>query len=322
MPAILTHDFFGRDVCEDVSQLLSFRSIDETDAFLLGNQGPDPLFYLIVNPAMSDWAKLGNLMHSKRTASLLLAMREACDLLQGRDRAVARAYVAGFACHWQLDSTVHPLVYYWQYGLTSVGVEGLDESSGSYVHAEIERDYDEMVLYAHTGRTVEHYRPHERVLTASQHVLEIIDSLYSYSAQRVYRLAAEPTVYSSGVRAFRLCQAVLDSPEGYKRSIVGGLERAVTGSPYSIVCAMSHRARAEATSDFDNREHYEWANPATGEKSTESFQDIYARASKQALTTVSELILTPDPDLNDVRGICSDTNFSGEPSYPEDEYSW
>ena len=46
MPAILTHDFFGQDVYAAHSHVIG-KSIDEKDAFLLGNQGPDPLFYLV-----------------------------------------------------------------------------------------------------------------------------------------------------------------------------------------------------------------------------------------------------------------------------------
>ena len=48
MPAILTHDFFGQDVYAAHSHVIG-KSIDEKDAFLLGNQGPDPLFYLVLS---------------------------------------------------------------------------------------------------------------------------------------------------------------------------------------------------------------------------------------------------------------------------------
>ena len=180
MPAILTHDLFGRGVLEDVTDLLGLRSVGERDAFLLGNQGPDPLFYLVVDPLMHKWSPLGNALHGCDPAALLVAMREAALRLEGHERQLARAYVAGFACHWLLDSTMHPFVYWWQNGITSAGVPGLDESAGSRVHAEIERDFDEMALYALTGKTVERWRPHERVLQASRDVLAAVDKVYFY----------------------------------------------------------------------------------------------------------------------------------------------
>ena len=66
MPAILTHDLFGRESLDEVRDLLGFRTDDETDAFLLGNQGPDPLFYLVIDPLMRKWSPLGSAMHAAR----------------------------------------------------------------------------------------------------------------------------------------------------------------------------------------------------------------------------------------------------------------
>lgn len=40
MPALITHDFFGRDVYDRLYTFIG-GSRDEADAFLLGNQGPD-----------------------------------------------------------------------------------------------------------------------------------------------------------------------------------------------------------------------------------------------------------------------------------------
>ena len=74
MPAILTHDLFGQGVLEDVTSLLKVRSAAERDAFLLGNQGPDPLFYLVVDPLMHKWSPLGGALHDTSGATVLLAL--------------------------------------------------------------------------------------------------------------------------------------------------------------------------------------------------------------------------------------------------------
>ena len=76
MPAILTHDLFGQGVLEDVTSLLKVRSVAERDAFLLGNQGPDPLFYLVVDPLMHKWSTLGNALHDTSGATVLLATHD------------------------------------------------------------------------------------------------------------------------------------------------------------------------------------------------------------------------------------------------------
>lgn len=321
MPAILTHDLFGRGVLEDAADLLGFRSIDERDAFLLSNQGPDPLFYLVIDPLMHKWGPLGNAMHATNSADLLLAMREAALRLEGQERQVARAYVAGFACHWLLDSTMHPFVYYWQNGLTSAGVPGLDKSAGSRVHAEVERDFDEMVLFSLTGRTVERWRPHERTLTASARTLAAIDKVYFYMALWIYGRAIDPRTFSTAVREFRLVQRVFDSPAGRKRAVLGTAERLFTRSPFSLVCSMSHRSRPEDTSDFDNREHAAWENPFTHEVSHASFWDLFDSAHARALPVIDEL-LSDGFDIDAARELTGSLNFEGAPTAPGEAPKW
>ncbi len=51
MPALITHDAFGRDVYGRLHAFVG-GTRDEADAFLLGNQGPDPLFYAVLNPRL------------------------------------------------------------------------------------------------------------------------------------------------------------------------------------------------------------------------------------------------------------------------------
>ena len=322
MPAILTHDLFGRGLVEDVTQLLGLRSLDERDAFLLGNQGPDPLFYLVADPLMRKWRPLGNSMHDGSSAELLLALREAYRRLDGHDHQVARAYVAGFVCHWLLDSTVHPLVYWWQNGLTSAGVPGLDESAGSRVHAEIERDLDEAVLFSLTGRTVERWVPHERTLSATRTTLAAIDKLYFYVALWVYDRPIDPRTFSTAVVEFRLAQRLFDSPRGTKRQVLGTIERLATRSPFSLVCSMSHRARPEETSDFDNRVHDEWENPFTGERSRASFWDLWESARERALPTIDALLLADDLDLPASRALTRDLNFEGAVVGARETLAW
>lgn len=321
MPAILTHDLFGRGVLQDVSSLLGLRTAEERDAFLLGNQGPDPLFYLAIDPLMHKWSSLGNAMHETSPARLLLAMREAAWRLDGRERQLARAYVAGFACHWLLDSTVHPLVYFWQGGLTRAGVPGLDESAAPRVHAEVERDLDEATLYRLTGRTVARWVPHERALAASRAVLAAVDKVYFYMALWVFGRAVDPRTFSVAVREFRLVQRVFDSPGGEKRRVLGALERAVTRAPFSLVESMSHRDRASEVSDFDNREHRGWENPFTHERSRDSFWDLCEAARARALPVIDELI-NGAPDLADARRITGDVNFEGAVTPPSEASGW
>ena len=134
MPAIITHDTFGQD-----AYARHFSSIggtkDEAEAFLLGNQGPDPLFYSIANPLLSSVHRLGNIMHKEKPNEILVAFKQAIDALDEADRSVGRAYALGFLGHYVLDSTMHPLVYFHEFQLCDAGEPGLSRADGNEVHA-------------------------------------------------------------------------------------------------------------------------------------------------------------------------------------------
>lgn len=310
MPGLITHDCFGRGVIDDAARLVGFDSADERDAFLLGNQGPDPLFFLTAHPLMAKWVRLGSYMHDERPAALLLAMKEAAERLEGRERELARAYVAGFICHWQLDSLMHPLVYHWEYNLCDAGVPGLGADAGHQVHAEVERDFDEMVLHVLMGRTAKTFRPYEKILRASKAVLNAVDKVYFYAALWVYDLPIDPRTYSDGVHCNRLVQRVIRSATGCKRVAIGALERLLTRSSHSLLQALSLRNRVADTSDFDNREHHVWSNPRTGQTSTASFWDLYEQAQGQVLYTLAE-VFSPEFDLAAAHKVTGDVNFEG-----------
>ncbi|MBQ9621089.1 MAG: zinc dependent phospholipase C family protein, partial [Atopobiaceae bacterium] len=164
MPSVLTHDFFGRDVYGAVGTELGFTTTDEMDAFLLGNQGPDPLFYLVLNPLFDKSSHVGTLMHDEKPSELLLAMRTAIEGLDGDVRRICRAYAAGFLCHYLLDRTTHPFIFAQQNAICASSASGLGEELGGTVHANIEREIDEMMLYRKRSCTVAEYNPCIEVL--------------------------------------------------------------------------------------------------------------------------------------------------------------
>ena len=315
MPAILTHDFFGRDAADTVSSQVNLMSKDARDAFMLGNQGPDPLFYLLIDPRIDKQSRVGDLMHHARPAKLLASLRDALSMLTKSERAVGDAYAAGFVCHYLLDSSMHPLVFAEQYRICDVGVDGLGPKDGSIVHAEIERDLDEMVLYEKTRQTVANYRPYREVLHASDAVLAIIDKLYFYMNLWTYSRTLELDTYTHAVKSFRVMQRVFYSPKGRKSKTIGVVERVGRKGGYSLVRAMSHHARPSADSSFANQDHHEWTNPFTGATSTESFWDLYEEALGRVFDAEA-LFFSDEFDEQAAQRLTGNLNFSGMPVDP------
>ncbi len=310
MPAILTHDFFGRDVL-DAFGTMENSTLDERDAFLLGNQGPDPLFFLAINPAMHSLHKLGSRMHKEHTNDLVVALRRSLDILDDDERPVGEAYAQGFLGHLALDSRMHPLVYSTQFALCDAGIDGLSRSDGREIHAEIERELDEMVLTAKRHQTVRDYPAVDNTLEARPEVLAIIQKLYAYLALSVYGIQIPTSTFPTAVECYRITLAAMHSPFGVKRMLAMMAERQVRA--HSFFGAMAHKAQLIEDSWFANSAHETWTNPFTGETHTLSFWDIYQEAIDAAADSIERFgrrTFTED----DARAITRDVNFSGEPT--------
>lgn len=139
MPAVYAHCRFGEELISYLPPSFQKGLAPYMDAFRLGTQGPDILFYhkpLKSNPLR----KKGVDMHHKTGKSFFL--RQAKRLLtenlvkkEGEgyipDSADA-AYIAGFLCHFLLDVRLHPTVYETQ----ATGV----------AHGKIESELDKYML--------------------------------------------------------------------------------------------------------------------------------------------------------------------------------
>ncbi len=313
MPAMLTHDQFGQDAFGTAINTVPLYTPDERNAFLLGNQGPDPLFYLLIVPPMDEFRVLGSDMHHVPPSKLFVSMRQAMDALPEKDQGIGRAYLAGFTCHYLLDRAVHPFVYFWERGICQAGVSGLNTNDSGEVHAEIERDLDEMVLFTKHNQTIETYKPYIEVLRGSDKMLDVVGNLY-FDAVVSEVADGEPTankVFPLAVSCFRLVQRAFWSPRGGKTAAFARMEGLLHSSRYSLVRAMSHRPRAELTSSFDNCARKPWRDPFSGEIRTESFWYLY-NAALDEVAIVLPLVFEDGFDLEAASVLTRGLNFCGE----------
>ena len=275
MPAVITHDLFGKDVYDELHGAQE-RPYEEYEAFLLGNQGPDVLYFCALSPTLADAAKLGSQMHRCDPTSLIAAFRDAAADLVEEVRPLGMAYAAGFVCHYALDASLHPFVYAQEAALTGAGVTGLDDSDAHEVHAEIESELDVLALSAKTGCTIAEFVPAQNILRADARVLEVVSCLYKRVASQLFGKTISKDAFAKGVKNYRSALSALYSPTGVKRSVLGRLEKLVRR--HSFLQAMSHRNELLTTSPFENREHATWTDPGTGAVRHESFWDLYDAA--------------------------------------------
>lgn len=103
MPAMYAHLRFGQEVTKQLPTSLQTLIHSYQDAFTIGLQGPDILFFF--QPYKKNKInQLGNAMH-KQTATTFLTY--AIAQLEENDSEQAHAYLLGFLCHFILDSACH-----------------------------------------------------------------------------------------------------------------------------------------------------------------------------------------------------------------------
>lgn len=132
-------------------------------AFILGANGPDPLFcYQMYNPfRINNLSRLGGVMHNEKTALFLK------NLFTLAQTDAQKDYCLGFLCHYALDSIIHPYVNYvtGAYGLPfnipgghgyfesaldsriSRQLTGQDAASPDYYCPQISRMHLEQIAY-------------------------------------------------------------------------------------------------------------------------------------------------------------------------------
>ena len=106
MPAAYAHYTFGRRVLEELNIELRENINNNIELFHIGLHGPDILFYY--KPLKSNEInKLGHEIH-RISADSFFERARAIISVSGDERA--SAYVAGFICHYMLDSQCHPYI--------------------------------------------------------------------------------------------------------------------------------------------------------------------------------------------------------------------
>ena len=280
MPAIIAHHLFGEEAYASLAPLVG-ETAESRNAFLLGNQGPDPLFCLKALPSSANYRAVGTAMHAERPGALLATFHR--HFVERADGSLPlKAYACGFLCHYLLDSIAHPLVYAQQFAVCNEGITGLAPArSGREVHALIETDLDEYLLMQKRGETVGTFVPHRETLRCSADALCAVSAAMAPVAQAVYGLDLPSRAFEASVRMYRAAQTALDSKrDGLRRRI--DYAHMLTGAAYLHVQALTHTGVPRDTA-FANNDRVPWPHPFTpGETVSASFDELYEDALFQA----------------------------------------
>ena len=271
MPAIMTHHLFG----EDASSALPEGTLADQEqllAFLLGNQGPDPLWarFLGLPLEVSSCHRAAQAMHKEAVVETLFAIRDHIGTLSATDGAIGRAFLLGFAAHYLLDSMAHPLV------LAQVAelVEVAPELAGaqSELHALIESDVDTWILWQKRHKTIRESPVHV-TLVSTPRIDRVTGVIMARAAGTAHGISLGSSSYPKALRDYRLIYRLIDPPAQRLPRMLQGIER--LGRAHSRIEAQRHRVLDSDECASANLLHRRWSNPHTGEVSCASVADLF-----------------------------------------------
>lgn len=310
MPALITHHLFGEESIDRLPQGV-ITSDEERIAFILGNQGPDPFFFHMLTPRISDCMSLAQVMHRSRMSRQFSCLRDGVSHLQPRDANLGRAFALGLLSHYVLDRNAHPFVYEQQFGIVDSDPEL--EASGSQVHAVLESDLDVLMLQLkRDGATVEDYPPAGEIVTTDR-INRVAGVLMSYVAGRVYGIDIPAGEYAGAVSDMQMLYRTIEPAGSVKTRAIALVEGLV--HDYSLLDGLAHRVTTELPERAGNLGHLTWKNPFTDEVSNESFPEVFDRALVDYECTVARFIET-----GDMEAVTNHVNYSGRVLDADEEF--
>jgi len=308
MPAIVTHNLFGQRALERLDDLSLVHTAEERQAFLLGNQGPDPLAARFLTTADEAEAchALGEAMQDHATTQTFLTLLDCIYLLPQRERRVGEALVLGMLGHYALDRAAHPLVISQEIAIAEAGV-GLADARRE-VHAVLESELDSWMLWRERGETVTGAGA-AGCLARTDRIDKAGGALFCRVALAVYGMSVDLTAYPASVADYaRVCRIIDPQGTPWLRAL-GVIERRLHG--HSLLQGLSHPS---VTSDdacpTANLAHDPWRHPYTDEVMTASFPELFSQALDlwQALAQAFA-----GGDEKRLAALIDGINYAGEP---------
>ena len=302
MPNIVAHCWYG-DVAQTKSNTDNLRKIINKyhGVFLFGCQGPDPFFFYHPLPTgdkekHKKVRKLGSILHHEHindTFRILLEMSKESQ------NEIDIAFVAGFLCHWALDSVAHPYIFY--------STDSLTEDILA-AHQIFETMIDRGILDVN-GLEKTDYQTY-KLLKHPDEMYERVSNIYQRIFKEIDGLDVEKEDIISSYKTFYKVQKLFYDPNNRKFKVIGVLEKMVGMD--GVGTSMIIPAKYDDELDAMNFKHAEWIHPCDDTvKSTESFEELGSKAASLGIVVLEnyEKYLAGEAGVEDILDVIGNRTF-------------
>lgn len=271
MPALTTHFLFGEEVLQELPSPLSSMIKQHRAIFHYGLQGPDLLFFRFAISGKTILPKVGSRMHREKIAETMQFMkrytaehknhRETYDILL--------TYFLGYICHYYLDKTIHPYVYF----LVDSTLQHHPNKKSHPVHVQIESELDSILYEVLRGEPITSFSMKEH-FTPSREEKRVIGELYERLVREVLQESFPAKEFVGAFNDLKHLNQLMYDPSGISFSLSRMLGRLIPRTLF-LTAHLKPKKVSRDTANFC--EHY-WHHP----------EDPSQRCRKSVLTLFQE----------------------------------
>lgn len=306
MPNIITHTLFAQEIFDKVDEATHDLFEPRLQLLEMGSNGPDFLFFHGMNPKdfykKSDLRVAGSMFHAAHVNDFyqkaLISIRNEQDEDIKKDMMT---YVCGHLCHWALDATSHPYVFY---------RTGPCKGKSAWYHHRFESLLDAIMLKVKCECTIEDFKFYE-VCDVTKEQARAIARIYVVAIRQILGFDIKPHQILESLNDWHFIETLFYDASGDKLKALQTLETFTKA--YNSLSGYIVPNHPDDPYDVMNLLHTRWHHPSDSSfVSTESFFDLYDRAQLLAMEAIRLFLAAcQNPDLDeDLLLLIKDRNYN------------
>lgn len=279
MPSIVTHHLFAKDVYKNLQKNIQ-KKID-IDYLLLFSQSFDNFFYYkFLTPWKGiDIRNFGEEAQKKKTKLYFKNILEEIETKHLENHKDIMGYLYGSICHYILDSTCHPFIFYY------TGISKYKKYRG--LHEKMEVNIDAQMFKKKTNKEL--YKEKATYLLPLLTFKKELKNLLNEVFKKTFQKENIANIYEKSVKTgrFLIKYGVIDRT-GLKKMIYKLKDYITPNSKRKYQYLSFHVTKYNK--EYLNELHEKWINPADNTIiSNESFEELYEKALKETITIINTI---------------------------------
>lgn len=275
MPDIYMHSRLAMDVIAELN-----KEVDK-DIVKVAAQGPDPLYYNVFSKQGNTYKEYADRLHDTDTRSLMIDLTR--YTLQHLTKETY-SYLIGFICHYALDTTVHPYVYY-HVGIYDKNNPSTKQYQG--LHLRFERSIDAQMIIDE-----QHIKPHKINLTKTYFTLKElpkeVNQMLGSVLNKKFDISNGEQLFKESVHAmYNVINRINTDRTGIKKAIYKIVDF-VSKSDDMFLQDLSFFHR-DLSYDFLNKQHRTWYHPITNQPFQSSVEELYDQGKNFAIDLITKV---------------------------------